>query len=83
MNHSRRGHPRDYVTQEDIKGIFGDLDTDKLLAIEQLRPTLGDLEQASMWLSGDHDIFGAEKPLTGIASDIVDILTADEEDFRD
>jgi hypothetical protein len=33
-----------------------------------------------MWLAGDRDVFGPGLPLQGIASQIVAILTADEEE---
>jgi len=68
------------ATADEIKHIFRNLDDAKLLAILALRPTILDLEQASMWLSGDKDVFGAGQPLRGVAGDIVAILTADEEE---
>lgn len=66
------------ATQEDITAILGNIDTELLLAILELRPTIADLEEAKMWLSSDRDIFGADEPLKGTASEIVTILTADE-----
>jgi len=68
------------ATEEDVKSIFGDLDATKLLPILALRPTVADLEEALMWLGGDPDVFGAGPPLKGVASQVVTILTADEED---
>lgn len=68
------------ATTEDIKGILGEIDTDKLIAIMSLKPTLADVETASMWLAGDADVFGAGEPIKGTASEIVSILTADEEE---
>jgi hypothetical protein len=50
---------RTYATREDIEGILGKIDPEKLLEIIELRPTIIDLEAASMWLSGDRDVFGA------------------------
>jgi hypothetical protein len=64
----------------DIKRVFGDLDTAIVLDILALNPTLRDIEDAALWLGGDPDIFGAGKPLKGVAGEIVAILTADEED---
>ena len=37
-------------------------------------------EEASMWLSGDADVFGANEPVKGNASHIITILTAEEEE---
>ena len=68
------------ATDADITSILGNIDSDKLLAILSLRPTIAEVEQASMWLSGDVDVFGANEPVKGNASHIVTILTAGEED---
>jgi len=68
------------ATAEDVKRVLGDIDTTKLLEIMGLRPTLLDIEQASMWLGGDADVFGAGQPLPPTAGSIVAILTADEPD---
>jgi hypothetical protein len=65
---------------DDIRRVLGELDETKLLDIQALQPTIRDLEEASLWLSGDPDVFGAEPPIRGVASKIVTILTADEED---
>jgi hypothetical protein len=69
------------ATHEDVKDIFGDLDERKMLSISALRPTVADLEEASMWLAGDLDVF-EPRPLKGIAGQIVTILTEDEEEER-
>ncbi len=68
------------ATIDDIRRVLGTLDETKLLEIAALRPTVNDIEEASLWLAGDADIFGAGRPLKGIADEIVAILTADEEE---
>lgn len=68
------------ATRNDITSILGELDDEKMLAILSLRPTVGDLEQARIWLSGDADVFGAEPPIKGAASEIVTILETEEEE---
>jgi hypothetical protein len=68
------------ATSEDVKGILGELDESALLAIIDLRPTIGELEEARMWLSGDPDIFEPGVPLKGIAAEIVAILQSQEPD---
>lgn len=65
---------------DDVRGILGALDGDKVVAIMALQPTVTDLEHASLWLAGDTDVFGPGKALEPIARQIVDILTADEEE---
>jgi hypothetical protein len=63
-----------------VKSILGDLDETKMLPILALRPTVEDVEAASVWLAGDADVFGAAEPLKGVASQIVTILTENEEE---
>ena len=45
-----------------------------------LRPTIADIEETSLWLEGDTDVFGAGEPITGVAADIVTLLTENEEE---
>lgn len=68
------------ATHDDVKNILGDLDETKILPIMALRPTIADLEEASMWLAGDLDVFGPSRTIKGVASQIVTILTANEEE---
>jgi hypothetical protein len=68
------------ATHDDVKGILGDIDPADMLAIMSLRPTIADIEEASIWLEGDADVFGAGEPVKGVASDIVTILTENEEE---
>jgi hypothetical protein len=68
------------ATDADITSILGNLDSDKLLAILSLHPTVAEVEEASIWLSGDADVFGANEPVKGNASHIITILTAEEEE---
>lgn len=71
------------ATRDDIKGILGDIGPAEMLAIIELRPTIADIEQASVWLEGDPDVFGAGEAVQGVASEIVAILTEnDEEESR-
>jgi len=68
------------ATRQDIKGVLGDIDAADMLAILSLRPTVAELEQASVWLEGDPDVFGAGEPVQGVASEIVAILTENQEE---
>ncbi len=68
------------ATADDIRRILGALDDAKLLDIVALRPTVLEVEEASLWLAGDPDVFGAGRPLQTAAGEIVAILTADEEE---
>jgi hypothetical protein len=68
------------ATHDDVQGILGNLDPEQMLAIMSLRPTIADIEEASVWLEGDPDVFGAGEPVKGVASEIVTILTENEEE---
>lgn len=68
------------ATHDDVTGILGNVDPEQVLAIMSLRPTIADIEEASMWLEGDTDVFGAGEPIKGVASDIVTLLTENEEE---
>jgi hypothetical protein len=68
------------ATFADVSGVLGDIDDAKMVAILALRPTIVDIEEASMWLAGDRDIFGPGEPLKDVPGQIVALLTADEEE---
>jgi hypothetical protein len=69
-----------FATHDDVKGILGEIDPPQMLAIMALRPTIADLEQVSLWLGGDADIFEPGPTLKGVASDILTILNEAEEE---
>jgi hypothetical protein len=56
------------ASAEDVRRVLGSIDSAKLLEIIGLRPTMLDVEQASMWLAGDADVFGAGQPLAPTAA---------------
>jgi hypothetical protein len=68
------------ATRDEVKGILGNIDPEQMLAIMTLQPTVADIEEASVWLAGDADVFGAGEPVKGVASDIVTILTENEDE---
>ena len=70
----------DLASTKDIRAVLGALNESDLLEIVHLQPTIRDLEEAATWLSGDRDIFGAGEPLSGVAAEIVEVLTSGDED---
>ncbi len=68
------------ASHNDIKHILGDIDPADMLAIISLRPTIADIEEASVWLEGDPDVFGASEPVKSVVSQIITILTENEEE---
>lgn len=65
---------------DDIRQILGELDERRLLDILALKPTIADIEEASMYLSGDKDVFGPGEPMKDLAGAIVAIISADDEE---
>lgn len=68
------------ATHDDVTGILGEIDPPQMVAIMALRPTIADIEQVSLWLGGDADIFEPGPTLKGVASDILAIITENEEE---
>lgn len=69
------------ATHSDVKGILGNLDATDMVAIMSLHPTIADIEEASVWLAGDADVFGAGEPIKGVAA-ISSRENEDEEPVR-
>ncbi len=67
------------VTHEMVVGLIGEIGNDRIAAILALSPTSEDLEEAVAWAAGESDVMGEERlPLTGLAAQVYDILTAGE-----
>ena len=67
------------LTHDLVIKIAGDIADEKIAAILGCGGTLEDLEEAVAWASGESDVMGDERlPLVGVASEIYEILTADE-----
>jgi len=65
---------------ETVRQIVGDDDL-KVAEVLKLQPTVAELEEAFAWAEGEDDVMGElEKPLTGKAAQIYDIITADKDD---
>ena len=68
------------VTHDMVVGLVGEIGNAKIAAILAAGPTLEDLEEAVAWAAGESDVMGEERlPLSGVAGQVYDILTADEE----
>jgi hypothetical protein len=69
------------ATRDDLLRLAGDVDERKVLDILALRPTVAEIEQAALWAAGDGDVLAkGGHPLIGTAAEVLDILTADEEE---
>lgn len=77
---AQSGGARPPATIKDVIDVLGEIDDATLAAIMDLRPTIADVEEASMWMSGDRDVFGAGAPLKDVAGEIVSLLGGDDEE---
>lgn len=69
------------ISEHELKLIVGNVDETQVVEILKLQPTVGELEEAVVWATGDGDVLAKEgRPLTGKVSEIVEILTADEDE---
>ncbi len=67
--------------RSDLARILGDLDDAQITEILMLQPTLAEVEQAALWVEGEGEVLSASgHTLSGVVAEIVDIVTADEED---
>lgn len=69
------------ATRADLHSILGDLDDGKVIEILALKPTVADVEEAAIYATGNGDVLAKSgHPCSDVAADIIDILTADEEE---
>lgn len=69
------------ASRSDLTRVLGDLDDAQIAEILALRPTLAEVEQAALWAEGEGEVLSASgHTLSGVVAEIVDIVTADEED---
>ena len=67
------------VTSIDIRKILGDLDDAKVSAIQALNPSLVDLEDAAICMTGDHDVLAKSgHHVSATAARIIELLTEEE-----
>ena len=65
----------------DLRGLVGDIDNTKLMAILALDPTPQEIEEAVAWIDEGADLRpNSEWPIKGKVADIYDILIADIEE---
>jgi len=80
MARPQRGKTPIPARPEDITRILGELDASVLAEVMGLHPSMRDIEEVSLWLGGDADVFGRGRTLGGTAGRIVEIISANEEE---
>ena len=68
------------ATGEDVQTILGEMDPGRVLDILALQPTVRDLEDTKLLISGDQDIFGAGVAVKGVPAQILEIIGDEEDD---
>jgi hypothetical protein len=69
------------INADQLRAIVGSIDDAKFIEILELKPTVAEVEQAAIWATGNGDVLAKQgRPLAGKAAQIVEILTADEEE---
>lgn len=76
---TQRSHAeRRAVTAQDVLRICGHIDDAKMTAILETEPNYEELEEAAAWLADEEDpLRELERPLTGKAAIIFEILESD------
>lgn len=71
------------ATADDLRHFLGDLDDIEVAEILALRPTVDQVEQSAIWLSGNGDRLDREgHTMEGVVAAIYDILSVDEDEDR-
>jgi hypothetical protein len=69
------------ISRDELHAIAGNLDDEKIIDILNLQPTSAEMEQAVLWATGDGDLLAKSgHPLSAKVAEIVEILTADEDE---
>jgi len=69
------------ISEDALRAAVGDVADSKVIGILKLQPTLAELEEAKVWASGDGDVLAkGGRPLSTKVAEIVDILTAEDDE---
>jgi len=73
-----------HISHDDIVHLFGDIDDHRVSQILAMDVSREQLEEVAMWLAKQSAVMGKlHKPLTGVASEIYEILIDNEEFAED
>jgi hypothetical protein len=81
---ARTPNSHSVVTRADLTHALGDLDATKIASLLALEPTLGEVEEVAMRLTGaEASLADREHPAQGIVAAILNILAFEEEQDED
>jgi hypothetical protein len=81
MSQSASKSGSEVVTGEIVRQFFGAIEDHTVLAILALRPTIAQLEEAAVRMSGDEEIFAGRGPAGGIVTQIIELVRMEEQAF--
>ena len=70
------------ATRLDVERLLGPLDTDTVMAVMALSPTLPDIEKAAMHVAGESAALPERHQPHGTVLAIIELVTRDDEDER-
>ena len=69
------------ATPDELRNLLGHIDPETAVKVLELQPTISELEEVSMWLTGQGNVADrAGHPLAGKPAAIYEMLAADEQD---
>jgi hypothetical protein len=69
-----------HVTRDDFKRILGELDEPTIIELLEVGPSLEELQEAAMCLSGDQDVLAKSgHHVSSKANQVIEIISATEE----
>jgi hypothetical protein len=67
------------ATRDELRRILGELDDETITEIMMLGASVGEVEEAAVWASGQGDVLGKSgHPLTGVAAEVFDLIPSDD-----
>jgi hypothetical protein len=79
---SNPSHNVPAATYLDVERLLGPLDTDTIMAVMKLSPTLQDIEKAALHAAGEGEALPDPHQPHGTVLAIIELVTRDEEDER-
>ena len=68
------------ISRDFIVRLFGDIEDHKIVEVQATQASREELEEVAMWLAKQSAVMGElRKPLSGVAAEVYEILTGDNE----
>jgi hypothetical protein len=68
------------ATRADLHHFLGDMDDETAVAILGLEPSVAQVEEACIWLSGDDEALAQERPPDAVVAQILELIVIDDEE---